>query len=253
VNCVEREKYDLSSLGCVMIGGAASSPTLVREVEEKLGGSCISGYGLTETSPVLTVSSLKKGVPCDDTSRPHKRARAGFAIPGVEVRVVDAEGKDVPRDGETIGEVVARGDVIMDGYWKRPKDTLTAMDGGWFHTGDLATMDDDRYVLIVDRKKDIIVSGGENVSSVQVEQALCEHPAVLEAAVVGMRDERWGEVPRGFVVLRPGADPVAGEELIGFVRDRLAHFKAPKRVDVVDELPKGGTGKVQKQILRTMS
>src|SRR5688572_6060185 len=123
VNCADREKYDLGSLRCVMIGGAASAPTLVRDVEEKLGGACISGYGLTETSPVLTVSSVKKSVPCDDESRHHKRARAGYAIPGVEVRVVDADGRDVPRDGETIGEVVARGDVIMDGYWKRPADT----------------------------------------------------------------------------------------------------------------------------------
>ena len=120
VNCPDRGKYDLSSLRCVMIGGAASAPTLVREVEEKLGCACISGYGLTETSPVLTVSSIKKGVPCDDEARHHKRARAGHAIPGVEVRVVDADGRDVPRDGETVGEVVARGDVVMDGYWKRP-------------------------------------------------------------------------------------------------------------------------------------
>ena len=126
VNCPDREKYDLSSLRCVMIGGAASAPTLVREVEEKLGCACISGYGLTETSPVLTVSSIKKGVPCDDEARHHKRARAGYAIPGVEVRVVDADGRDVPRDGETIGEVVARGDVVMDGYWNRPDDTPAA-------------------------------------------------------------------------------------------------------------------------------
>jgi fatty-acyl-CoA synthase len=249
VNCVEREKYDLSSLGCVMIGGAASSPTLVREVEEKLGGSCISGYGLTETSPVLTVSSLKKGVPCDDTSRPHKRARAGFAIPGVEVRVVDAEGKDVPRDGETIGEVVARGDVIMDGYWKRPKDTLTAMDGGWFHTGDLATMDDDRYVLIVDRKKDIIVSGGENISSLEVEKILAAHPAVYEGVVIPVPHEKWGEVPKAVVVRKPGAE-LTEAELIEFCRSRLAHYKCPQSVTFLDSLPKTGTGKILKRELR---
>jgi len=251
VNCVEREKYDLGSLRCVMIGGAASAPTLVREVEEKLGGACISGYGLTETSPVLTVSSLKKGVPCNDESRPHKRARAGYAIPGVEVRVVDADGKDVPRDGETIGEVVARGDVIMEGYWKRPKDTQTAMAGGWFHTGDLATMDDDHYVLIVDRKKDIIVSGGENISSLEVEKVLVAHAAVYEAVVIPVPDEKWGEVPRALVVRKPDAD-VTEAELVEFCRSRLAHFKCPQSVDFVHSFPKTGTGKILKRELRKL-
>jgi fatty-acyl-CoA synthase len=249
VNCVEREKYDLGSLRCVMIGGAASAPTLVREVEEKLGGACISGYGLTETSPVLTVSSLKKGVPCNDESRPHKRARAGYAIPGVEVRVVDADGKDVPRDGETIGEVVARGDVIMEGYWKRPKDTQTAMAGGWFHTGDLATMDDDHYVLIVDRKKDIIVSGGENISSLEVEKVLVAHPAVYEAVVIPVPHEKWGEVPKALIVRKPGAD-VSEPDLVAFCRARLAHYKCPQSVEFLDSFPKTGTGKILKRELR---
>ena len=170
VNCPDREQHDLSSLRCVMIGGAASAPTLVREVEEKLGCACMSGYGLTETSPVLSVSSIKKGVPCDDESRQYRRARAGYAIPCVEIRVVDADDRDVACDGETVGEVVARGDVVMAGYWKRPDDSLQRHAGGWFHTGDLATVDSDRYVLIVDRKKDIIVSGGENISSLEVER-----------------------------------------------------------------------------------
>jgi fatty-acyl-CoA synthase len=137
----------------------------------------------------------------------------------------------------------------MAGYWERPDETADALRGGWLHTGDLATVDAEGYVTIVDRKKDIIVSGGENVSSVEVEVCLAQHPAVLEAAVVGMADERWGEVPRAFVTLRPGTS--ADEPtLIAWVRDRLAHFKAPARVDVVDELPKGGTGKVQKAMLR---
>jgi fatty-acyl-CoA synthase len=139
----------------------------------------------------------------------------------------------------------------MAGYWERPDATADVIVNGWLHTGDMATVDGEGYVTIVDRKKDIIVSGGENVSSVQVEQALTAHPAVLEAAVVGMPHERWGEVPRAFVVLRSGVDgPPSSSDLIEFVRERLAHFKAPKRVDIVDELPKGGTGKVQKQLLR---
>ncbi len=251
VNCADREKYDLTSLRTVMIGGAASAPTLVRDVEEKLGGACISGYGLTETSPVLTVSSVKKGVPCDDEARHHRRARAGYAIPCVEVRVVDADGRDVPRDGETMGEVVARGDVIMDGYWKRPDDTRTAMQGGWFHTGDLATMDEDHYVLIVDRKKDIIVSGGENISSLEVEKVLVAHPAVYEAVVIPVPNEKWGEVPKALVVAKPGAH-VTEAELVEFCRSRLAHYKCPQSVEFVDSFPKTGTGKILKRELRKL-
>jgi fatty-acyl-CoA synthase len=251
VHCVEREKYDLSTLRCVMIGGAASAPTLVRDVEEKLGGRCISGYGLTETSPVLTVSSIKKGVSCDDESRHHKRARAGHAIPGVEVRVIDADNHDVPRDGETIGEVVARGDVVMDGYWNRPADSEKAMEGGWFHTGDLATVDEDHYVLIVDRKKDIIISGGENISSLEVEKVLVAHSAVYEAVVIPIPHEKWGEVPKALVVRKPGMQ-VTGQELMEFCRTRLAHYKCPQSVDFLDSFPKTGTGKILKRELRKL-
>jgi fatty-acyl-CoA synthase len=251
VNCPDREKYDVRSLRCVMIGGAASAPTLVRDVEDTLGCTCISGYGLTETSPVLTVSSIKKGVPCDDEARHHKRARTGYAIPGIEIRVVDADGRDVPGDGETVGEIVARGDVIMDGYWNRPSDTLNAMQGGWFHTGDLATVDDDHYVLIVDRKKDIIISGGENISSLEVEKVLVAHAAVYEAVVIPVPDEKWGEVPRALVVRKPDAH-VTEAELLEFCRSRLAHYKCPQSVDFLDSFPKTGTGKILKRELRTL-
>jgi fatty-acyl-CoA synthase len=249
VNCPEREQHDISSLQVVMIGGAASAPTLVRDVEQKLGCACISGYGLTETSPVLTVSPLKKGLPCDDELRPHKHARAGYAIPAVEVRVVDAEGRDVPRDGETMGEVVARGDVIMEGYWKRPADSLAAMQGGWFHTGDLATIDADHYVMIVDRKKDIIVSGGENVSSLEVEKVLLAHDGVYEAVVIPVPHERWGEVPKALVVRKPGAH-LTEPELLEFCRTRLAHYKCPQSIAFLESLPKTGTGKILKRELR---
>jgi fatty-acyl-CoA synthase len=251
LNCPDREKYDVGSLRCVMIGGAASAPTLVRDVEEKLGCTCISGYGLTETSPVLTVSCIKPGVACDDEVRHHKRARAGYAIPGVEVRVVLPDGRDVPRDGETVGEVVARGDVVMDGYWKRPNDTRTAMEGGWFHTGDLATVDGDHYVLIVDRKKDIIVSGGENISSLEVEKVLVAHQAVYEAVVIPVPDEKWGEVPKALVVRKPGAQ-VTGPELVEFCRTRLAHYKCPQSLEFLESFPKTGTGKILKRELRRL-
>jgi fatty-acyl-CoA synthase len=252
VNCADRENYDLSSLRCVMIGGAASSPTLVQEVEQKLGCACVSGYGLTETSPVLSVSRIKRGIQCDDNdSRNERRARAGYAIPCVELRVLDANERDVPRDGESVGEVVARGDLIMEGYWKRPDDTATAMHGGWFHTGDLATIDSDNYVLIVDRKKDIIVSGGENISSLEVEKVLAAHPAVYEAVVIPVPNEKWGEVPKALVVRKPEAR-LTEQELVDFCRARLAHYKCPQSVDFLDSFPKTGTGKILKRELRKL-
>ncbi len=252
VNCADRENYDLSSLRCIMIGGAASSPTLVQEVEQKLGCTCVSGYGLTETSPVLSVSRIKRGIQCDDNdSRHDRRARAGYAIPCVELRVLDANDRDVPRDAESVGEVVARGDVIMEGYWKRPDDTATAMHGGWFHTGDLATVDSDNYVLIVDRKKDIIVSGGENISSLEVEKVLAAHPAVYEAVVIPVPNEKWGEVPKALVVRKPEAR-LTEQELVDFCRARLAHYKCPQSVDFLDGFPKTGTGKILKRELRKL-
>ena len=204
VNSPERTKFDLSSLRRITIGGAASSPTLVREVEEKLGCLCISGYGLTETSPVLTFSSVKEGIECTSSERHARQAMAGFAIPGAEVRVVDAEGIDVPADGKTVGLVVARGDGVMEGYWRQPEETAYVFRGGWFHTGDLATMDAERYILIVDREKDIIVSGGENISSLELEKTLVTHPSVYEAAVIAVPHEKWGEVPKACIVRKPG-------------------------------------------------
>ena len=188
-------------------------------------------------------------MPCDDEARHYKRARAGYAIPGVEIRVVDADGRDVPRDGESVGEVLARGDVVMDGYWNRPADSLQAMEGGWFHTGDLATLDSDHYVLIVDRKKDIIVSGGENISSLEVERVLSAHTAVYEAVVIPVPHETWGEVPKALVVRKPGTH-VTEPELVEFCRSRLAHYKCPQSVDFLDSLPKTGTGKILKRELR---
>ena len=252
VNCAEREKYDVSSLRCVMIGGAASSPTLVREVQEKLGCACVSGYGLTETCPVLSVSRIKRSVRGDDEeSQSDRRARAGYAIPCVEVRVVDADERDVARDGQAVGEAVARGDVIMEGYWKRPEDTASAMRAGWFHTGDLATIDADNYVLIVDRKKDIIVSGGENISSLEVEKILAAHPAVYEGVVIPVPHDKWGEVPKALVVRKPDAQ-LTEAELIDFCRARLAHYKCPHSVEFLDSLPKTGTGKILKRELRKL-
>jgi acyl-CoA synthetase (AMP-forming)/AMP-acid ligase II len=249
VNCPERTKYDLQSLKRITLGGAASSPTLVREVEEKLGCTCFSGYGLTETSPVLSISPMKPGIFWEGEQRFVGQAMTGYAMPGAELRVVDSNDRDVPRDGQSIGEIVARGDGIMEGYWQQPKATEQVMRGGWFHTGDMAVWNEEGYLLVVDRKKDIIVSGGENISSLEVEKTLLSHPAVLEVAVVPMPDEKWGEVAKAFVVLKPNEK--AGEvELIEHCRSRLAHYKCPQSVEFLESLPRTGTGKVLKRDLR---
>jgi fatty-acyl-CoA synthase len=249
VNCPEREKYDLSSLERVTIGGAASSPTLVRQVEQKLGCTCYSGYGLTETSPVLTISPIKSGLEWQGEERFDGLARTGFAIPGVEIRVVGPDGADVPADNKTMGEIWTRSDGVMAGYWNDPEGTAQALESGWFHTGDMATIDENGYLLIVDRKKDIIVSGGENISSLEVEKALAAHPDVYEAAVIPVPDEHWGEVPKALVVLKPGSS-VKDSELLEFCRARLAHYKCPKSIEFVPSLPKTGTGKFLKKELR---
>jgi fatty-acyl-CoA synthase len=250
VNCPDRPKYDLSSLEWISIGGAASSPTLVREVEEKLGCTCFSGYGLTETAPVLSTAQLKPGMEPKGDQRFVAQARTGFAIPGVELRVVDLEDNDVPRDGKTMGEIIARGDGVMAGYWKQPEATAEALRGEWFHTGDMAVMNEDGYILIADRRKDIIVSGGENISSLEVEKALGAHPNVYEAAVIPVPDEKWGEVPKGLVVVKPGSK-LSESELLEFCRGRLTHFKCPRSIEFVEALPKTATGKILKKNLRT--
>jgi fatty-acyl-CoA synthase len=249
VNCPERKKYDLSSLKRIIIGGSASSPTLVREVEEKLGCTCFSGYGLTETSPILSVSPMRQGLHWEGEERYAGQAMTGFPAPGIEMRVVDANDQDVPRDGKTIGEIVARSDGVMQGYWRQPEATARAMRGGWFHTGDMATIDSNGYFLVVDRKKDIIVSGGENISSLEIEKALVAHPSVYEVAVVPVPDQKWGEAPKALVVLKPGAQ-TSEQELLEFCRSRIAHYKAPHSIEFMSALPKTGTGKILKKDLR---
>ncbi len=261
VNHPARTQYDLSSLKTIVLGGAASSPTLIGQVQRAFGCECYSGYGLTECSPTLTCAVLK---PTDEA--PHQEAeeapgeawdeadyvteaKAGWALPGVELRIVDGAGARLPEDGEAAGELIARADSIMAGYWRQPEATAEAMRGGWFHTGDIATIDPAGYVNLVDRKKDIIVSGGENISSLEVEATLLAHPAVLEAAVIPVPDARWGEVPRALIVLRPNAH-VEAADLIAFTRTRLTHYKCPASVVFVADLPKTGTGKVLKRDLR---
>jgi acyl-CoA synthetase (AMP-forming)/AMP-acid ligase II len=249
VNCPDRPKYDLTSLAWITIGGAASSPSLIRDVEQKLGCKCFSGYGLTECTPSLATAELKPDVQCEPEQRYLLQSMTGYAYPGVELRVVDFEGRDVPHDGKTMGEIIARSDSVMAGYWRQPEATADALRGGWFHTGDMAVIAENGYILILDRKKDMIVSGGENISSLEVEKTLLAHPGVHEAAVIAVKDDKWGEVPKGVVALKPG-HAVTEAELIEFCRARLAHYKCPRSIDFCEILPKTATGKVLRKELR---
>ena len=183
----------------------------------------------------------------ENDQRPKARQGVGYLI-AEETRVVDEDMNDVPADGETMGEVVMRGNNVMTGYYQRPEDTATAFRGGWFHSGDLAVRHPDGYIELRDRAKDIIISGGENISTIEVERCIYQHPAGLEVAVIAIPDERWGEVPKAFVTLKEG-ETVGERDLIDFCRDRIAHFKAPKAIEF-GELPKTSTGKIQKFLLR---
>lgn len=246
-----RGDYDLTSIRHVHIGGAANSPDLVKHLEIAFAGAeCSSGYGLTETGPVLTHTEPKAALRLADAERYARQAQTGWSLPGMTLRVVDESMCDVPRDGVAVGEIVATGDHVMDGYFQDPDGTRAAFSGSWLHTGDMATWQADGYVTIVDRKKQIIVSGGENISSAEVENAILQHPSVLECAVVAAPDERWGEVPAALIVLKPDVS-MTKEELTSFLSAKLARFKLPKIVEFQSEpLPKTGTGKIRKFELR---
>ncbi len=234
------------------VGTAGSAPprALIEGMQERLGWKVIQIYGLTETSPFLTVSKVKPHMrdwPKEEQYR--VQTRTGYQMLGVDLRVVDESGKDVVPDGNEVGEIIARSNVVMAGYWRQPEATEAVIVDGWFHTGDMATMDKEGMIEIVDRKKDLIISGGENVSSIEVEGMLYKHPSVLEAACIAIPDERWGEVPAALVVLKPGMN-VTEEEIIEFCRANMAHFKCPKAVSFIDALPRTATGKIQKNLLR---
>jgi fatty-acyl-CoA synthase len=230
-------------------GGAPPAAAVLRNMEA-LGIEVIHLYGLTETGPFLTSCEWQPAWnELDVVTRYRMKARQGISQLLTDVRVMDEQLHEVPWDGKSVGEIVARGNNVMEGYYKQPEETARAMRGGWFHSGDLAVVHPDGYIEIVDRAKDVIVSGGENISSVEVEALLYEHPAVLEAAVVGVPDTRWGEVPKALVVLKPNQH-VSEQDLIKFCRDHMAHFKAPKTMEFVEALPKTATGKVQKFALR---
>jgi fatty-acyl-CoA synthase len=234
----------------VFVGGAPPSPALLDRART-LGMDVTHLYGLTETYGPITVCAWQPawdGTPAGEQAR--LKSRQGVpTVVSERVRVVDDRMRDVPADGHTTGEVVMRGNNVMLGYYRDLEATERAFAGGWFHSGDLAVMHPDGYVELRDRLKDVIISGGENISSIELEHVLQAHPDVLEAAVVGVPDPRWGEVPKAFVVPRPGSTPDP-DDLRAWVRARLAHFKTPHHIEYLDDLPKTATGKIQKYRLR---
>jgi fatty-acyl-CoA synthase len=234
----------------ITTAGAPPSPTTIAEME-RMGFIVVHVYGLTETYGPITFCQFQPGwaeLPADQ--RAALQARQGVRmITAAGVRVVDEQMADVPADGRTMGEIVMRGNTVMAGYYLDEEATAEAFRGGWFHSGDLGVMYPDGYIELRDRAKDIIISGGENISTVEVEHALLSHPYVLEAAVVGVPDDNWGERPKAFVTLRAGTSATQ-QELIAHVRTKIAGYKAPREVAITVELPKTSTGKIQKFMLR---
>jgi long-chain acyl-CoA synthetase len=234
----DRDRYDVSNLKVCASGGAAMPVELMRGFEEAFGCKVLEGYGLSETSPVASFNH---------PDRERKPGSIGTPIDGVEMKVVDEDGAEVAQ-GE-VGEIVIRGHNVMKGYWQRPEATAEAIRDGWFHTGDMARIDDDGYFFIVDRKKDMIIRGGFNVYPREIEEVLYEHPAVREAAVIGVPHETHGEEVAAAVVLKDGAQATA-DELREYVKGNVAAYKYPRHVFFVDELPKGPTGKILKREIK---
>jgi len=246
LNYPDRDKHTFRTTPRFVVAGAPPPAAFIERMEKETGWQFMQIYGLTETAPILTVSVLDHHTAEDDYAR---RARAGVEAIGVDIQVLDDDGDPVPQDNKTIGEVCARSNVVLKGYWEQPDETAKAIHDGYFHSGDLAVWDEFGNIHIVDRKKDVIISGGENISSPEVEDALYKHPAVLECAVIGVPSEKWGETPKALIVLREGQTATEAE-IIEFTRQHIAHFKCPTSVDFVETLPRTATGKLQKFVIR---
>jgi acyl-CoA synthetase (AMP-forming)/AMP-acid ligase II len=241
---------DFSSLRLVISGGAPIAPELIRKIMETFKCEYVQNYGMTEATHFLTISRLKDSLRClprEDQIR--YLAKTGRPFFGVKIRVIDENGQDVKPDGEQVGEIITKGDIITPGYWNLPEENEKAFQDGWLYTGDLATIDQEGYIHIVDRKKDMIVTGGENVYSVEVERILHYHPSLVECAVLGVPDPKWGEAVKAVCVVKVGRD-VTEEDLISTCKEYLASYKAPKSIDFVAELPKTGSGKIDKKGLK---
>ena len=245
-----REAAPLTRPVLITTAGAPPSPTTIAHME-RMGFRVVHVYGLTETyGPISFCQSQPQWAGLPSQERAVLQARQGVSMVQAEgLRIVDEKMADVPADGSTMGEIVMRGNNVMAGYYLDPDGTAEAFRGGWFHSGDLGVMHPDGYIELRDRSKDIVISGGENISTVEVEQALMSHPAVLDVAVIGAPDDKWGERPKAFVVLRAGHSATP-EELIAHVRTKIARYKAPRDIDITPELPKTSTGKIQKFMLR---
>jgi fatty-acyl-CoA synthase len=248
MNAPQAGRLDYSLL--ITTAGAPPSPTTILQMEQ-MGFRIVHVYGLTETYGPYSVCQSQPGwSSLEPQERATLQSRQGVSMVQAErLRVVDEHMKDVPDDALTMGEIVLRGNNVMAGYYRDPEGTAEAFSGGWFHTGDLGVMHPDGYVELRDRAKDVVISGGENISTIEVEQALMSHPSVLEVAVIGVPDQKWGERPKAFVVLKDGHH-VAESELIAHVRVKIAHYKAPRNVDFLVDLPKTSTGKIRKFALR---
>jgi len=242
--------YDFSSLDHIMTGGAPLPEVLQKGVIEKIGCEIYGSYGLTEQTTGAVQASLKDYLKEESIEvQLEKKRRAGFETLLTNIKVVNEKGQEVKPDGKEMGEVLIRSNTVMDGYWKLAEETKKTIVDGWLRTGDIATIDEDGYIQIVDRSKDLIISGGENISSIEIENAIQTHPAVLEVAVVAAPHEKWGETPVALVVLKEGKS-LSSEELIKYLRTELAGFKIPNTVEFIGSLPKSGTGKILKRELR---
>jgi len=250
VNHPDTGRFDYSSLRVLLSGGAPIAPEVVRKIVETFKCDYIQTYGMTETSPYLTLSVLKehlKKLSHEDQLR--FKSKTGREFIGVELKVVNEQGKEVKKDEKEIGEIIVKGDIVTKGYWKLPEETKKSIKKGWLYTGDMAVIDEEGYVTIVDRKKDMILTGGENVYSTEVENILYMFPAILECAVVGVPDQKWGEAVKAIVVLKP-RQQATEQEVIQFCKERMAHYKAPKSIDFIGALPRTGSGKIHKKNLR---
>ena len=242
----DKDRHAITTKPRFTVAGAPPPAAFIERLEEEMGWEFIQIYGLTETAPILTVSRPDHETERTDYAR---RARAGVPAVGVDIMLLDEQGGLVPQDGVSVGEVCARSNVVFKGYWEQPEETAAAIQNGYFQTGDLAVWDAGGNIHIVDRKKDVIISGGENISSPDIEDALYRHPAVMECAVIGVPHEQWGETPKALIVLREG-ESATETEIIAFCREQLTHFKCPTSVEFRDELARTATGKLQKFKLR---
>jgi len=250
VNHPDVGKFDYRSLRVLLSGGAPIAPEVVRKIVKTFKCDYIQTYGMTETSPYLTLSILKehfKKLSNEDQLR--FKSKTGREFIGVALKVVNDRGEEVKKDEKEVGEIIVKGDIVTEGYWKLPEETKKSIKNGWLYTGDMAVIDEEGYVTIVDRKKDMILTGGENVYSTEVENILYMHTAILECAVVGVPDQKWGESVKGIVVLKPGKKATE-QEIIQFCKEKMAHYKAPKSIDFIKALPRTGSGKIHKKGLR---